>query len=220
MEVVFDILAALAMTVGALVVLLLVAPVSLRVSGAVSASEMSGRYAISGRWALGVLGVDVAKGRRATVRLLGIPVWRARDGSKERARGGRRDGKRDGRREAKRRAKRVRRVRRRNGLVWWWHQREVLWGSVMRVVGTLHVRGRVEGLVGLAEPDDTIWLALALDALEQRLPEGTLALEVDYGDAALEVEGEVRSWLVPVQVLAVALGVYLRPTVRRALRGA
>ncbi|HRE91260.1 MAG TPA: hypothetical protein PK095_19235, partial [Myxococcota bacterium] len=150
-------------------------------------------------------------------RLFGLRVWRS-SGRKEPAD-----------KDPRRRAKRVRRARkdkrrsrrRNNGPLWFWQHRDALLRALLRLVSTLHLRGRVEGAVGLSEPDDTIWLALAIHALADRLPEGTLDLDVDYTDLTLEVSGRLSSWVVPLHVAAVGLAlVTFDRTTRHAVFGA
>lgn len=197
MELLGDILLTLLIALGALLGLVLVMPLSATAHGAVSASALTATFGVKVRWAFGVLGLDVDPSG-LVLRLFGFKVWRSSHG------------KSSDKKDPRERARKVRRARRRkrsrnNGPLWFWHHRDELLRTLLRLLSTLHLRGRVEGLVGLEEPDDTIWLALAIHAVADRLPEGTLALDVDYADLALELEGRLSSWVVPLHVAAVGL---------------
>lgn len=200
MELLGHILLALLITLGVFIGLVLVMPLSVQARGSVSASALTATFGLKVRWAFGVLGLDVDPTGQV-VRLFGFRVWRSNTQ------------KRSEKKDPKERARKVRKVRRgrknkrsrNNGPLWFWQHRDELLQTLLRLLSTLHLRGRVEGLVGLDEPDDTIWLALAIHAVSDRLPEGTLALDVDYADLALEVEGRISAWAVPLQIAAVGL---------------
>jgi hypothetical protein len=69
--------------------------------------------------------------------------------------------------------------------------RRFLLAVMGRYVRALHLSGGVEGLVGLAEPDHTATLQRTLLVMESRLPEGFLAVEVDWVDEHVELDGRV-----------------------------
>lgn len=203
MELLGHILLALLIALGVLIGLVLVLPLSVQARGAVSASALTATYGLKVRWAFGALGLHVDPSGQA-IRLFGFRVWRSNNNKKSE--------KKDPEKRARhvRKVRKVRRARkgkrsRNNGPLWFWQHRDELLQTLLRLLSTLHLRGRVEGLVGLEEPDDTIWLALAIHAVSDRLPEGTLALDVDYADLALEVEGRISAWAVPLHVVAVGL---------------
>lgn len=216
MELLGDILLALLIALGVFIGLLLVMPLSVQARGAVSASALTATYGLKVRWAFGVLGLDLDPAGQV-FRLFGFKVWRSNISKEPK--------KKDPRKRA-RKVRKVRRARkgkrsRNNGPLWFWQHRDELLQTLLRLLSTLHLRGRVEGLVGLEEPDDTIWLALAIHAVSDRLPEGTLALDVDYADLALEVEGRISAWAVPLHVAAVGLAlITFDRTTRHAVFGA
>lgn len=216
MELLGDILLSLLVALGALIGLVLVMPLSVQARGAVSASALTATFGLKVRWAFGALGLDVDRSGQV-FRLFGIKVWRSSNRNKT---------EKKNPRERARQVRRVRRDRkkkraRNNGPLWFWHHRDELLKTLLRLLSTLHLRGRVEGLVGLEEPDDTIWLALAIHAVSDRLPEGTLALDVDYADLTLEVEGRLSAWVVPLHLAAVGLAlITLNRTTRHAVFGA
>lgn len=219
MELLGDIFLSLLVALGALLGLVLVMPLSVQAQGAVSASAFTATFGLKVRWAFGALGLDVDPSGQV-FRLFGIKVWRSSTRNKT---------EKKNPRERARQVRKVRKVRRdrkkkrsrNNGPLWFWHHRDELLQTLLRLLSTLHLRGRVEGLVGLEEPDDTIWLALAIHAVSDRLPEGTLALDVDYADLTLEVEGRLSAWVVPLHVAAVGLAlITLNRTTRHAVFGA
>jgi hypothetical protein len=209
MDLLVDILLVLLAVVGVLVALALVAPLHVRASGEVDAESLHAAYRFRVRWALGLLGLDVTKGERTTLRLCGLPIARlaSDDASPKR------------RKSRKKPRKKPRKSRPGPGLIWLMRHRQELWNNVLHLIGTLHIRARITGAIGLPEPDDTVWLALALDQLEARLPDSTLDLEVDYSDAVFDVEGNVSAWVIPLQVLVVGLVIYLFTDLGRAVRG-
>lgn len=214
MSVLVDILLVLSVTLGSLLVLVLIAPLHLRAGGEVDGEALHASYALRVRWALGILGLDLASGERPTLRLFGIPIARF---TPDKRRTRRKDKKREKR--AKSEKSEETDARRGPGLVWFFRQRHHLWRLALRMLATLHLRGRVSGAVGMPEPDDSVWLALALNQLDARLPPGTLDLEVDYSDAVLDLEGRLTSWLIPGHVLVVGLALYFFSDLGRALRG-
>lgn len=215
MELLGDIFLSLLVALGALLGLVLVMPLSVQARGAVSASALTATFGLKVRWAFGALGFDVDPSGQV-FRVFGLKVWRSSTRKKSE------------KKNPRERARQVRKVRdrkskraRHNGPLWFWHHRDELLQTLLRLLSTLHLRGRVEGLVGLEEPDDTIWLALAIHAVSDRLPEGTLALDVDYADLTLEVEGRLSAWVVPLHLAAVGLAlITLNRTTRHAVFGA
>lgn len=210
MELVLDIAYVLALTLLAMLVLVLFAPLHLRASGDVDLESLHAAYRIRLRWALGVLGLDLASGERPTLRLFGLPIARfASDSSPSKA----------ARKARKEKQSPRPRTRRGQGALWLLRRRQDLWRLALRLLSTLHLRARIAGAIGLPEPDDSVWLALALDQLEARLPESTLAVEVDYSDAVFDLEGSVTAWAIPLHVLVVGLALYLFTDLGRAVRG-
>jgi hypothetical protein len=110
--------------------------------------------------------------------------------------------------------------RRRRGIAWFLRNRRVLLAVLGRYVRALHLSGGVEGLVGLAEPDHTATLQRTLLVMESRLPEGFLAVEVDWVDEHVELDGRVGGWLWPLQIVGITLLLVLNRRTWRALRAA
>lgn len=216
MELLGHILLVLLIALGVLVGLIVVMPLSVQARGSVSASALTATFGLKVRWAFGVLGLDLDPSGQV-IRLFGLQVWRSKSSEKAE----KKDPKKGARKVAKVRRARKNRRSRNNGPLWFWQHRDELLQTLLRLLSTLHLRGRVEGLVGLEEPDDTIWLALAIHAVSDRLPEGTLALDVDYTDLALEVEGRLSAWAVPLHVAVVGLLLLIFDrTTRHAVFGA
>jgi hypothetical protein len=164
--------------------------------------------------------VDYRAGEGVTVRLLGLPVARVRGGGKK-AQRSRRAKRRDKAKRAKKAqgAKKANEAtKRKRGPSWAWRHRQTLWRAFLRLAGTLHLRGRLAGVVGLPEPDHTAWVAVALGQLARVLPEGAVDVAIDYVDETVDVSGRLSLWLVPAQVLAVGLALLMTRNVRRALR--
>jgi len=208
-DVVASILLTLLAVVGVLLALLLLAPLSASAAADVDSDAFHGHLGLRFRWAFGLLGLDFELGRGGTLRVLGFPVKRLR-----------RDTPSPDTRPPKKPRKHRTRKPRKRGPRWAWRHRHVLWQAALRILATLHVRGHVRGVIGLAEPDETVWLGLALIQLEARLPVDTIDLDLDYTDAIVDVEGRLTSWIVPAHALLVALSVYFSPDLRRALRTA
>ena len=172
MDLLASILLTLFAALGVLLAALLVMPLSASVEGAVDAETLQGRLLLRARWAFGLLGLDYAVGRGATLRLFGLPVARV-------ASGGRSARKAASKPKRAKKPKTSKRPRRKRGARWAWGHRQILLRAALRLLGTLHIRGRVSGVVGLPEPDDTVWLGLALYRVAARLPAGTLDLDLD-----------------------------------------
>ena len=210
MAIVLDIIIVLALILLGLLAIVLIAPLHVRASGDVDAESLHAAYRLRIRWALGLLGLDLASGNRPTLRLLGLPIYRFPTDTTP--------SRRETRKSRKSRPAEPR-TRRSQSALWLLRRRQDLWRHVLRLLSTLHLRARITGAIGLPEPDDTVWLALALDQLEARLPDSALDLEVDYSDAVFDLEGDVSAWAIPLQVLIVGLALYLFTDLGRAIRG-
>lgn len=206
MEIALTILAWIGIVLGALLGLLLLVPLHACVRGRASGLWGTGHVRVS--WAWFVLVLRIAPGEGGRMRLLGIPV-------------GRFDLRRHDRDEAPvdgDAAKKPDKHKLGPSARKMWASRRVLWRALMRLVGTLHLRGRLAGQLGLGDPADTAMLELALGQLRDRVRAVEWRVECDYMDEVLELEGEVRSWIWPVQVAVVILVTMLDRDVRRALR--
>ncbi|MCA9515753.1 MAG: hypothetical protein KC635_12475 [Myxococcales bacterium] len=218
--VVGDVVLALLTAVGALVLVVLLVPISARARGVARETELALEAVVA--WGFGVLAYRWQARQGGSFHVLGIRVWRSGAETAEAKRARRekaaaRKAARAEKRAAKGKEKKGGKRRSPGRL---WRSRRALWRALLRVLGALHVRGRVEGVVGLADPDDTMWIGLALGELEARLPEGVLAVDVDYTDEVLDLAGRLRSTVWPIEAVVVLLAVWARAEVRRALRAA
>ena len=89
---------------------------------------------------------------------------------------------------------------------------------VRRFVGLFHIRGIIQGEVGLDDPADTAWLGMLCQLAAARVPGLILALRIDYTGEVLQISGNLRTWLWPAQVVLVAIGQLFRRDVRQLLR--
>ncbi|TNF30257.1 MAG: hypothetical protein EP329_14010 [Deltaproteobacteria bacterium] len=216
MGVVADLLLVLLTVVGVLVLLVLVMPITLRARGVAEGTDVA--LEVRGSWAFGALSVRWRMSDGAALHLFGLRVHRIRpDSPEERAEKRRKRAEKKARKAERARLKKKKKKR---GPGWTWRHRRTLWRAVLRVVRTLHIDGRVAGVVGMADPDHTAWLGVALDELAARLPDGALAVEVDYMDEVLAVGGHLQSRVWPIEVLVVLTAVRFGGEMRRALRAA
>ncbi|PKN59478.1 MAG: hypothetical protein CVU56_00155 [Deltaproteobacteria bacterium HGW-Deltaproteobacteria-14] len=216
MAVVADILLALLTVVGALALLVLLMPLSVRARGAADGLDLV--FEVRGSWGFGFISVRWRAFEAATLHILGIRVARLRRATPE-AREAKRQKARE-RAEARARKGKLPKKKKNRGLFWSVRHRRTLWRAALRMVRTLHLEGRVAGVVGMPDPDETAWLGLALGELEARLPPGVLDVAVDYTDEVLAVGGHLRSRIWPAEVLVVLATVRFGGEMRRALRAA
>lgn len=202
MDLALTILAWIGIVLGALLGLVLLVPLHARAGGRLSGLRGTGRVRASWGWFALVLRAGPGEGVR--IRLFGIPVWRYKGRSHEPDD------------EAGAGEKAERKPGPSAGQLW--RNRRVLWSALLRLVGTLHLRGRLAGRVGLDDPADTAMVDLFLGQLRQRVRAVDWRVQCDYVDEVLELEGQVRMWIWPVQVVWVALVTWLDRDVRRALR--
>lgn len=200
--------AAVLLSAVGLVLLVLALPLHLRVSGAVRDGEPSG--VVRAAWAFGLLAGELTPGGLA-VRVAGLRVYRARLLDLFRKRRSRRKQKeREGRiapEELGDRGERTAREERgRSKLDAFLEHRGALFRILRRLGGTLHLRLRIRGVVGLDDPADTIRLEKALAALGE-LPGVDMAVELDWLEETLEGEvvGTARVWVPETVAVAVAL---------------
>lgn len=209
MELSLTILAWTGIVLGALVGLVLFVPLSARARGRLSGLWGTGHVLVS--WGWFVLVLRMAPGEGVRIRFFGIPVWRHKGHSRDEAEEGQDEASEDGKAKAKKRKQGP-------SAGHLWRNRRVLWWALLRLVRTLHLRGRLAGQVGLDDPADTAMVDLALGQLRERVRAVDWRVACDYADEVLEIQGEVRMWVWPIQVACVALATWLRRDVRRALR--
>jgi len=218
MGVVGDILLVLLTIVGVLVLLVLVMPISVRASGAAADSELE--LELRGSWAFGLFAVRWRMFHGAAVYLFGARVARIRPDTPEKKAETRRKRAEKKARKAERALRKRQKPKKKRGPTWAWRHRRTLWRATLRVIRTLHIDGRVAGVVGMSDPDHTAWLGVAIDQLADRLPPGTIDVEVDYMDEVLAVGGHIQSRVWPIEVLVVLAAVRFGGEMRRALRAA
>lgn len=210
-EVVGAVLLWVLIAVAAVAGLALLMPLTFRVAGAADDDDgLSWKARVA--WGFGVVALH-AGNDGGVLRLLGVPVWRF-DGERAKRREERRDKKR---KKPNKRAKPGERAEAR-GLAWWLSRRHLLVTIIGRYLRALHVRGEVEGVVGLANPDDTARLYQVLAAIDVVLPEGVLAVEVDWVEEVVQLRGQVGGWIWPLQVVAITAWLFLDRATWRALK--
>lgn len=205
--IVVDILVALLVGLGLVLALLLVVPLSYRAVGAIADDDASGHVRVAWGWGVVALRAD---GDGLALRVLGLRVWRrswrqvveraARRGRREQDEGEEREGKRG------------------RGLRWFLRKRRVLARIAGRYLRALHLRGEVSGVVGLAQPDATAALYQLLAVAEQVLPDGTLAVEIDWLEEVVELDLRIKGWLSPLQLVGLTLWLLIDGDGFRALR--
>ena len=205
MSVVVDILVVLAVAVAGIVALALLMPISYRaVAGLDESDGLSWHARVA--WGFGLVSFG-ADGEGTVVRVCGLAVRRRAWG--------------EGTGKRPRRARRPKpRAKGRRGLRWFWARRRTLGAIAWRYVRALHVRGRIEGVIGLPDPDQNAVLHQALVVVDRVLPEGVIAVEVEWVDEVVALEGRLGGWVWPLQVVAITVLVLVAPTTRRALRPA
>jgi hypothetical protein len=192
-----------AVALGALLLLVLLVPLSLRARGGVHGETADG--AIDVRWGGGVVRLTAGSGGSGRLRVFGWPVWRV--GARPARAGKPRTGESRG-----------------EGASGWrrfaaaWTHRRTLWPAFRRLLGTLHLRGRVAGTVGLADPADTAALYGLLATLDRGNERLALDVDCDWMDETVELDGTVRGLLWPLHAATVGLALWARRDVRRALR--
>jgi len=215
MAIVGDILLVLLAVLGVLIALVVSMPIAASARGALDDDGATLEARLS--WAFGLVSVGYVRGEGGRVRVLGLPLARVggRPRDPERAR---RQREERARRRAARQAKRGDKPSR--GALWWWWHRYTLLAALERALAALHLRGHIGGVVGLADPDETAFVAFAIDRIAARLPEGVIDVGVDFTDDVVLLEGHARLWVWPPQALWVLLAVRYGKDMRRALRAA
>ncbi|HSA20721.1 MAG TPA: hypothetical protein P5076_04665 [Myxococcota bacterium] len=193
-----------------LALLLVLVPVHARAAGRArlegdEGDRLEGTFRVA--WGAGLVVFTGSLGEGLWLRVLGLRVARLRPGHGP-GRGAKvaHPEERPGR-QAERRGR---------GGAWFWRHRRALLGAARRLLGTLHLRGRLRGVVGMEDPADAALLhglLLALGALGVETE-----VECDYLEARLDLAGELRLRAWPAETLAVALELLFRRELRAALR--
>jgi hypothetical protein len=190
-----------------LVLVLLLVPFHARASGRVRLQGdqddvLDGRFRLA--WGAGFLSLNGSPAHGILVRVLGIRLARLGPGAGPKAQ----------EKRATRKKKRPDRPGR--GAGWFWRHRQVLLGAGMRILRTLHLRGELRGAIGLEDPADMAIVHGLLD-LAARAGLG-VAVECDYLEPRLDLAGELGLRFWPAETLVVAVGQWLRPELRAALK--
>ncbi len=227
-DVIVWVLIAIAVLAGALLALLLLMPISYRVRGAVDDEGLSAEECLwwhgGVRWAFGAVSLHAGPRTELMVRVFGVRVWRGsisghNDDEMTEAKRDKRaakKAKKDAKKAAKKHAKK--RASYDSGQQW---ERLHVWLEILgRYAGALHLSGHAEGVIGMPYPDQTATVHQVLVTLDRTLPVDLSELEVDWIQESLFVEGQVRGWVWPLELVWVSLRVFLRADTRRAIRAA
>ncbi|MFO0745991.1 MAG: hypothetical protein U1F43_09995 [Myxococcota bacterium] len=215
--IVLDILGWILLALAALLALLLVMPLRLRAEGAVDDEGWDGSARIA--WAFGFLSLHADVDGMA-FRIIGIPIMR-RSWDDAARRAAARKAKALSKPPKKKAAKPKppREPRARRGLRWFLSHRGLLAKVAGRYVRALHLRGGVDGVVGMPDPSQTASVFQVLAALDALLPDGMLDVQVDWVEEVLDLEGRLGAWLWPLEVVVISLALVLDRKTWRALRG-
>ena len=213
----------------AVILLVLLFPVDARASGAVWDGEPEGAARV--RWAWGLLSVRAAFGRGASLHLCGLRVAGLGGGptKKEKAAAAHEDGPDDAddadeEKAAKKKAKRQARkekATKRGGqrlLAALLQSRSTLVRVARRFLRALHLRGGVEGTVGLGDPAQTAKLQTVVENLLGGRRAFALGIAYDYLDARCDLRGGASAKVWVPQLVAIAVGSLLRRDVRQLIR--
>jgi hypothetical protein len=213
MSIVLTILAVLGIVLGSLLALLLLVPVHLRAAGVLSADDLWGQAI--GRWGWGAIHLCADTDDGVVFRLFGFRIdWRPSPDDEKKRR------KKDERQEKKQNKKQKRRDEGQPGQARAvWRSRRALLRMVGRLLGTLHLRLWVEGVIGLGEPDRTVALDQCLQQIDARTGPGLdLDIWCDFHEPMVDLEAvfTARVWL--IETLVGAIGLLLQRETRTAIR--
>ena len=215
MSLVLTILLWILAVVGIILAAVLLVPVHVRAAGQVRGLTASGWA--RARWGFGFISIKANPETGVALYWLGLRIWRFKfKGHKE----PRPEKKKKKRPSSKKRSRAAKTAEADKGFGWFWRNQRMFYWMAGRMYRTLHLKGRIEGTVGLGDPADTAYLWMLLWQLEGRVPGLELSVRCDWQDEELDLNGDVRAWVWPLQVLLVAAFTFLRRDVRRALRSA
>jgi hypothetical protein len=201
-------LLAILLSIAALLLLLIWIPFQVRAAGAVTFESVSGEVLL--QWGWGLVQARLSSERGARLRLLGVPI-RVRRGRHREAEERLDDARDDESEDAGSRSIHLPRL----------EQLGRLLRMAGRVLRALHLRLRVNGVVGTGDPAQTAVVLPLIGQLE-RLPRVELAVEWDWVEERLELEaeGSARIWI--AELIWTALTLLLvreNRAVLRTLRG-
>jgi len=213
--IVVDLLMVLLVTLGVIVGLVLLVPLSFGVEGAATDDRLRGHARVA--WGFGLLALRVDQDG-ATLRLVGLPIVRRRFGDPRPRRRKAQAQKKKKKTEAKNHGEPLDRASR--GLFWFLARRHLLTAIGRRYLKALHLRGGIDGVVGLASPEDTARLHQVLTLADRLLPEGALAIELDWVEEVVDLEARFGGWVWPLRIVGLTLWLWLDRKTWRALRAA
>ncbi len=187
---------------GALVLVVLIAPVGIRVKGRIEDRQGLG-YNLDVDWAGGVLAIDKRFGNPWQVYILGLRVMRFSGTRRQ-----------DGKKEKKRKKERLF-LRSFSDLV-----KNHFQGFVRileDMAKAVFLRGGLKGRIGLADPADTAKIGLIGNLANRRLRRFTLLLACDYEEQVIEIEAAVQAALIFGYLGLVAGKLMLQRQTRMAL---
>ena len=204
MELAISIILVLIVCLAGVVLVVLIMPLSFRSQGSLTGFEASGWIHVG--WAFGALQVRAQPDKGVRLYVLGVPVHRfdVRNRAKTQ--------KSATKKKKKSKPKTATQVRS------LWHERSTLSWAAKRMLSTLHLTGQLRGRLGLGDPADTAWLAVLFMQFESRFQRFRWAVQLDYTDEVIDLNGRIGAWLVPGQFLLVGLALFLRRDVRMALK--
>jgi hypothetical protein len=184
--------------------LLLGLPLSVEARGALSESGASGR--VQAAWAFGLVRLSL-DGQGTRLRVSGLTFRLKRRARAEDTPGSEAQGDDDSGRSLPRPLRRLLR------------QPRLILDLVRSLLRALHPRARVTGRLGLGDPAAMAAVELVLAQVLPFLPRVEAAVERDWIDETIDLDGWLRAWLVPGHVAAVCLVWAARPRTIRALAG-
>jgi hypothetical protein len=186
--------------IGGLVIILLVAPLRIRVSGWIDFPE-TGDYLLIADWAGGVFGVRKTAAAMWQVQLFGWPIIRFSRSV---------FGKRKAKRKKKKRSQKV--LFAATGSHF-----STMANAFRRMILSLFPKGHVYGRIGFSDPADTAMLAVFTHLIPMAGKRFQAVFVPAYDDQVFEGEVDVRIAVVPGYVLLMAAVLLLKKENRRML---
>lgn len=189
---------------------LLLLPLSVLAEGAAGDDELWGQAEL--RWGYAIARLRFRSEAGLRLSLFGIPIYRA---DSFRARGEKKkDAEAKEKPEKEKAGKRslIERLQRFAG------DRELVFAMIQRALRALHARLYVGGTLGLGDPAKTAVVLAAFREIDRRLPEAIdLDLRDEYLYDIMQLQGRFKSWLMPAELLWIALLWLARRDTRRVL---
>lgn len=197
MSVLLTILVWVLLLLGGLLLVILLVPIHLSANGELADWNPDGQASI--RWGWGFLAVSVAPKQGATLRFIGLRIYRFKLEKTE---------------KKEKKEKPDKPTKKRKGIRWGWRNRRFF----LRLVSAFHLRGGIWGTFGAGDPADTAHVTQQiLRPLENRLSRFELCIEPNYLDEVLDVRGQLSSSIWPMEFVGVFLAAVVRGESRRVL---